>query len=113
LSTAEKTARVITDLEEIDLCLKILARYVNFAGVKVKNSISKVKDVSHRNVRLKDAHLHLDSMDVQPTEVDEVARVANPIICASCVPSNVLGVYMGFWNASSVVIMKLRFSDVV
>jgi hypothetical protein len=52
-------------------------------------------------------------MGVQLVAVAGVALVANPIICASCVQNNVLVEYMGFWNASSAVIMKLPFKDAV
>ena len=88
------------------LCRSILVRFVNFAGVKVKNSISRVNDVSRRSAPLKGVVLHLVSMAAQASVVAAAVRV-NLTTCASCAPSSVSAVYMAFLNANSVVTTKL------
>jgi hypothetical protein len=74
-----------------------LVRYVNFAGAKVINSISKVSDVLRLNVRLNDALSPLGSTDVLlAVVVGEVVLAVNPITCASCVLSNAPVGFMEF-----------------
>src|SRR6185503_16194575 len=113
MSSAEEAPSLIGYIGK-KLCRKILVRFVNFAGAKAKNSISRANVVSHRNAPLKDAASRPVSMGVRVAAavVAAVAAQVNQIICASYVPNSVPAACMVFWNASSVVIMRLQIAAV-
>jgi hypothetical protein len=73
-----------------------LVRFVNFAGAKAKNYISKVNDVSPQNVHLRDAVSHPVNTVVLEAVVAGIALAESLIICGSCAPNNAPAASMVF-----------------
>jgi hypothetical protein len=73
-----------------------LVRFVNFAGAKAKNYISKVNAVSLQNVQLRNVVFHLVNTVVLEAVVAGIALAESLIICGSCAPNNAPAVFMAF-----------------